>query len=62
MLFRLADGYNIVNLTADDSKVKTFFVHKLIAQIFLKNVNNLNVVTHLDGDKLNNNVKNLEWR
>jgi len=35
--------------------------HRIIATTFLKNKNNFNEVNHKDGNKENNNVKNLEW-
>ncbi|EAI8858921.1 HNH endonuclease, partial [Campylobacter fetus] len=40
-----------------------FLVHRLIAETFLEIPNGIKniVVNHKDGDKLNNNVENLEW-
>ena len=35
--------------------------HRFIAQIFLLNENNYKEVNHIDGDKSNNRVENLEW-
>ena len=54
------DGYYFVNLSKN-SKVKTAKVHRLIAETFLRNDENYNIINHKDGNKRNNNVTNLEW-
>jgi hypothetical protein len=44
-----------------DKKPKTFYVHRVVANNFLENLNNLPEVNHKDKNKLNNRVDNLEW-
>ena len=56
----LSNGYEYVNLSKKDIQ-KKFRVHRLVADAFLKNRLNKEYVNHIDGNKLNNILSNLEW-
>lgn len=53
-------GYHRINL-CKLSKQKAFFIHRLVAIAYLSNPNNYSQINHIDGDKSNNHVSNLEW-
>jgi len=53
-------GYQQVNVYKK-GKQKTYLIHRLVALKYIPNPNNLPEVNHIDGDKLNNHYKNLEW-
>lgn len=54
------NGYKYYRLSKNNKK-KMFYAHRLVAKAFIENPDNLPVVNHLDGNKLNNNKENLEW-
>ena len=53
-------GYYYINLSKK-SKIKNTRVHRLVAKAFIENPNNYKIINHIDGNKLNNRVDNLEW-
>ena len=56
----ISGGYRFYDLRIK-TKRKVLAAHRLVAEYFLDNPDNLPVVNHKDGNKLNNNVNNLEW-
>lgn len=54
------NGYLIVKLR-NNGMSKNYKVHKLVAEVYLENPNNLAQINHIDGNKLNNYLSNLEW-
>lgn len=54
------NGYERVILSKN-CKTKLYRVNRLVAQAFIPNNNNYPIINHIDGDKRNNNVDNLEW-
>lgn len=54
------NGYLKVSLRCNGVRF-TRNIHRLLAVTFIPNPNNLPCVNHIDGDKLNNKLENLEW-
>ena len=54
-------GHKVVKLTDDDGNRHQFYVHRLVAQAFIANPDNLPEINHKDEDKTNNRADNLEW-
>lgn len=55
-----SNSYKKVTLTKN-GKLKDLCVHRIVAEAFIPNPDNLPIVNHKDGNKLNNTVENLEW-
>lgn len=57
---RICNGYLRVGLSKD-GKEKMFMIHRLVAEAFIPNWFDDPCVNHIDENKENNNVENLEW-
>lgn len=53
-------GYRVVSLTREGKK-RDVKLHRILANAFIPNPNNYACVNHIDGNKLNNSLENLEW-
>lgn len=54
------DGYLRVNLSKN-GEAKCFYIHRLVAEAFLPNEEELPDVDHINNDKTDNRVANLQW-
>jgi hypothetical protein len=54
------NGYKYVCLSKNGVR-KQYSIHYLMAKTFIPNIENKKCVNHKDGNKLNNNISNLEW-
>jgi hypothetical protein len=57
---RIGAGYLAID-SKEQGKKRTHYVHRLVAEAFIGRPTDCNEVNHLDGDKGNNHVSNLEW-
>lgn len=56
----IQNGYYSTNIIKD-GQATLYRVHRLVAEAFIPNPNNLPCVNHKDENKTNNRVENLEW-
>lgn len=54
-------GYLVVNILGDDGRRHVKCAHRLVAEAFIPNPDNKRVVNHINCDKTDNRVENLEW-
>ncbi len=57
---RLRNGY-LAYTESINSKKRNVSVHRMVAETYIPNPHNLPCVNHIDGNKENNHVSNLEW-
>lgn len=50
------DGYHYITIDGKNRRI-----NRLVAKAFLDNPNNLPVAHHIDGNKLNNKLSNIQW-
>lgn len=55
------DGYYKVKLYNGDASFFTVPVHRLVAKVFIPNMENKPQINHIDGNPSNNHYSNLEW-
>lgn len=56
-----SNGYKHCRLYSKYNKPKDLLIHRAVALLFIDSSNDLPCVNHKDGNKNNNNVRNLEW-
>lgn len=54
-------GYHVVMLYKEDRSKRKYQLHRLVAETFIENSENLPCINHKDENKINNNASNLEW-
>ena len=55
------NGYIYVQLDFGEGNLKNFAIHRLLAEYFIPNPEGKEIVHHIDGNPLNNNLSNLAW-
>ena len=55
------DGYIQIHLINDDGEAKDLYLHRIVAQAFLPNPENLPCINHKDENRMNCHKDNLEW-
>ena len=59
---KMSRGYLSVSLHLEKGqKGKTFYVHRIVAEVYIENLDQKPIVNHINGNKFDNKVSNLEW-
>lgn len=56
------NSYQIVKLSDGKGGIKNFYIHRLVAQLFILNPGNCWGIEHINGDLKDNSVNNLRWK
>ncbi len=59
--YLMSTGYLAVGLRISSNKFKNVQIHSLIARCFVEGYTKGKEVNHIDANKLNNSIENLEW-
>jgi hypothetical protein len=54
-------GYPVASISNEKHQVKIKTIHRLVAEAFIPKIEGKPIVNHIDGNKTNNHVSNLEW-
>lgn len=56
----IRNNYKCVDL-CKNGEIKRYSTHRLVAETYIPNINNLPQINHKDGNRFNNSIENLEW-